>query len=85
MTIEQFYRAKAIVDGMERVTKKIKDLKEELGTVGDAKTNKVLIVNYVGTFEFYPDKGRLARFLQEEISALESEKVRLAKDLEEIR
>lgn len=85
MTIEQFYGAKAIVDGMERATKKIQDLKEELGTVGDARENKVLIVNHVGSFEFYPDKGRLARFLQEEISALESEKVRLAKDLEEIR
>ena len=81
MTFEQFRKAKPLVDRIDQLTKKIEDLKMELNAIDSSKGNKVLITNYTGTFELYPNKDPLMKFLQNEASLLEAEKERLTEEL----
>lgn len=81
MTIEQFRKAKPLVDSMDRIVKRIEDLNMELNAIDRSKGNKVLITNYTGTFELYPNKDPLMKFLQDEASLLVAEKERLAEEL----
>ena len=81
MTFEQFRKAKPLVDRMDQIAKRIEDLNMELNAIDSSKGNKVLITNYTGTFELYPNKDPLMKLLQDEASLLVAEKERLAEEL----